>query len=452
MSATERLTEFPAPYAEYAANGQILTHTGSSPGGWSIGVARSVNAPITPLLKPSKPGEGFVAGRWLPDGQHFVFGHLRAPLPPRIELGSVDEGEPSVLVDNAITPIVAAGHLLYARGDRLFAQPLDLSGRKLVGTPVVLAEGMDVAAAQGAAYSASDRVVAYSGDEIAGRSRLTWMDRDGRALSSVSEVGDYSNIELSRDDRRLAVSLTDPSTGTRDIHVVDLVRGVRQRLTMDPSEERSAIWMPDGRQVIYTSRGLDLYRRAADFSGNDEPVLVEGTSKDPRDVSFDGARFLYRRSGAGTSNDIWIIALSGDRTPRPIVQTPANENYASFSPDARSMVFASDESGVSEVYVMALEAGGGKVQVSTKGGSFPRWRNPKEIVYVAPNQTLMSVAVSGAGATFSAGVPAPLFKINVGSGPGSGMSRRLLKFSGGSGTKFLTSSTFQARVSETATA
>jgi serine/threonine protein kinase len=137
--ATERPSDFPAPYAEYVANGQILTHTGA-PGAWTIGVARSENAPITPLFKPSKPGESFVSGRWLPDGQHFVFVRQRAGLPPRIELGSAEGGEPSVLVDNAITPIVAAGHLLYARGDRLLAQPLDLAGRKIVGTPVVLAE------------------------------------------------------------------------------------------------------------------------------------------------------------------------------------------------------------------------------------------------------------------------------------------------------------------------
>ena len=75
--ATERSTDFPAPYAEYAANGQILTHTGT-PGRWAIGVARSENAPITPLLDPSKPGESFVAGRWLPDGQHFVFERLQS--------------------------------------------------------------------------------------------------------------------------------------------------------------------------------------------------------------------------------------------------------------------------------------------------------------------------------------------------------------------------------------
>jgi hypothetical protein len=68
---------------------------------------------------------------------------------------------------------------------------------------------------------------------------------------------------------------------------------------------------------------------------------------------------------------------------------------------------------------MSLEPGGGKVQVSTKGGSFPRWRNPKEIVYLGPDQSLMSVAVTGTGATFSAGVPVRLFSIDANPGPGT---------------------------------
>ena len=68
-----------------------------------------------------------------------------------------------MLVDNAITPIVAAGHVLRARrsASRATARPGRL---KLVRAPVVLAERMDVTESQGAAYSASDRVIAYPGD------------------------------------------------------------------------------------------------------------------------------------------------------------------------------------------------------------------------------------------------------------------------------------------------
>jgi hypothetical protein len=82
------------------------------------------------------------------------------------------------------------------------------------------------------------------------------------------------------------------------------------------------------------------------------------------------------------------------------------------------VVFVSDESGAAEVYVKALEPGGGKVQVSTTGGAFTRWRNPREIVYLAPDQTLMSVVVNGAGTASTVGVPVPLFKANLSAGPG----------------------------------
>jgi hypothetical protein len=68
---------------------------------------------------------------------------------------------------------------------------------------------------------------------------------------------------------------------------------------------------------------------------------------------------------------------------------------------------------------MSLESGGGTVQVSTNGGTFPRWRHASEIVYLSPDQTLVSVAVSGSGARFQAGATTSLFKVDVQPGPGT---------------------------------
>jgi hypothetical protein len=84
------------------------------------------------------------------------------------------------------------------------------------------------------------------------------------------------------------------------------------------------------------------------------------------------------------------------------------------------MVYVSNESGRAEVYVMSLQPGGGKVQVSTTGGTFPRWRHDgKEIVYLALDETLMNVPVSGSGPSFRAGTAATLFKINIQPGAGT---------------------------------
>ena len=312
----------------------------------------------------------------------------------------------------------ANGCLLFTRGQTLYAQPFDLGARTLTGEPTVLADDLMALPGSGAAFSASQiGTLAYVAQLVERNSRLVWMDRSGHALATVAGDADYSNLQLSPDGRRVAVGVLDPTRRTRDIYLVDVSRGVRQRLTFDPADERSAIWSPDGSLVIYNSRNRDLYQRSADFTGGDTAVVVDGVSKDPRQVSRDGRFLVYRRSGRG--NDIWIASLSGDPAPRPLVDSAFDDNYPAFSPDARSIVYASNESGQSEIYAMSIEGGGGKVLVSSGGGSFPRWRaDGREIVYLSVDHTIMSVPVSGSGATLQTGKPTPLFRIDPQPGPG----------------------------------
>jgi hypothetical protein len=159
-----------------------------------------------------------------------------------------------------------------------------------------------------------------------------------------------------------------------------------------------------------------LFIRNADFTGTESPVLVDAVSKDPRQISRDG-RLLYRRTGRG--NDVWVMALDGSDAPgRPAVDSRFDENYAGFSPDGKWVVYASNESGRDEIYVTSL-AKGGKRLLSITGGSFPIWRRDgREIVYMATDKTLMSVAVPLGPDTFESGVPTPLFKVDPQPGAG----------------------------------
>ena len=53
---------------------------------------------------------------------------------------------------------------------------------------------------------------------------------------------------------------------------------------------------------------------------------------------------------------------------------------------------------------------GAKWQISTAGGYQPQWRRDgKELFYIAPDRSLMAVAIT-AGATLQAGVPTRLFE------------------------------------------
>jgi eukaryotic-like serine/threonine-protein kinase len=271
----------------------------------------------------------------------------------------------------------------------------------------------------GAAFSVSQNgVLAYESRSRTDRSRLVVYDRKGTLLRTLGDDAGYSNVELSPDGSQIAVSVPDGTTRNRDIWVVDVVRGLRSRVTFDPSDERSAMWSPDGKSLVFTSKGLDLYAKTIGVA-TEAAFVKDGVSKDPRGWSPNGEVFIYRASGATTRNDLWIKPRDPQQQPYPFLATPFDENYATFSPDGRWLAYASNESGRSEIYATSFPSGEGKWQISTSGGMFPRWRRDgKEIVYLSTDNTLMSVSINGTGSALEVPAADMLFQVNVAPGPG----------------------------------
>ena len=376
-----------------------------------------IGSPMTPVIPKVVNTGAFGHVSFLPDSRRF-FHRFMAPGQPRTVatyVGSLDSPDRQLVISgNDISQVLLAhGALVFARNGTLLAQRFDAAQIKLTGEPVVIAEGVEQTAVGAAFTVSSTGTLAYQPKTATFGSRLAWIDRKGAPLTTLADAADYSNLELSPDGRRMLVSVRDAGANTRDIYIIDTLRGVRQRLTFDQSDERSAVWTADGRNVIYTSKGLDLYQRSAGFTGGETAVQTNHVSKDPNDVSSDGRHLLYRETGGSTSNDVWTMPLDGSAEPRKLIGTAFNENSARFSPDGRSIVFVSDDSGQPEVYVMSLEADGGKVQVSIGGGASPRWRRDgQEILYVNTERTMMSVPVKGSGARFETGSPSPLFEVD----------------------------------------
>src|SRR5438309_4316078 len=123
--------------------------------------------------------------------------------------------------------------------------------------------------------------------------------------------------------------------------------------------------------------------------------------------SSDGRYILYSTGygGSRTGNDIWMLPMFGDRKPQPFLQTAFNEVYGRFSPDGHWVAYASNESGRFEIYVVPFPSRGGKWQVSTGGGLWPRWRHDgKELFYLTETTTtIMAATVNGSGPTFEVG-------------------------------------------------
>jgi hypothetical protein len=115
-----------------------------------------------------------------------------------------------------------------------------------------------------------------------------------------------------------------------------------------------------------------------------------------------------------TTFDIWALPLTGDRKPKPLVQTEFQELQGQISPDGRWLAYRSNETRRREIYVRPLSGATGKWQLSTTGGMYPRWRRDgKELLYLSADRKLMAADTRSTGAAFEAGIPHAFFDVRL---------------------------------------
>src|SRR6185436_11273368 len=102
-------------------------------------------------------------------------------------------------------------------------------------------------------------------------------------------------------------------------------------------------------EIVYSSqRGgpYQMYRRPASGTAGqgDEQLFKENTADIATDWSRDGQTIAFTRtapaaaSTPSTGLDIWTLSIA-TRTAAPLVQTPAAEDNAAFSPDGRWIAY-----------------------------------------------------------------------------------------------------------------
>jgi Tol biopolymer transport system component len=246
-----------------------------------------------------------------------------------------------------------------------------------------------------------------------------WTARDGKKIGPLAKADRYFDPAVSPDGTRLAVTIFSGIQGTGDIWIFDLKRGTNTRLTFGPALQQLPVWSPDAKTIFYSSTAKGpphIYAKAADGSGSERTVLeTNATVEFPGSVSPDGRYLAYERRDldkGATGIDLWVLPLSGDHKPFPIVQTPFEERDPKISPDGKWMAYRNNESGRMDVYITAFPGGGAKWQVSTNGGMNARWRGDgKELFFVDSADNLMAVDVNASGNAAQLGVPHTLFEV-----------------------------------------
>ena len=365
--------------------------------------------------------------RWpifLPDGDHFLFwaGNFSNDKDDRLSgiyLSSLEGKERKLVALCHSSFGVDAHHLFYADEQRqLVSLAFDASNTTVSGSPTVIANvlGFQPSTYWSAFTVAENGTLVFNTDVGAAQSALTWIDRSGKELGRIGDPAVEANPTLSPDGSRVAVDISDEKANSVDIWIESTTRAGNSRFTFGSAEEVVGVWSRDGSVVAYRTDvdGSSLYLKpATGLEGERKRYTLPPTAMDdiiPNSWSLDDQQILFTHQI--TSGEYLELIPAAGGEPTRFLTSKGSQSNGQISPDGKWAAYASDESGVWEIYVTSFPGAAGKWQVSRGGGAEPRWRGDgKEIFYISPSGTLMAVPVNG-DSNFATGTPAPLFQIH----------------------------------------
>ena len=396
-------------------DGDVVVFTRSNlPGNTLLRVSAGGGAPVlvaqadTSKLKGTSFGWPFV----LPGGKAVLFDIVTSNDQPGGELAALR------LADGKVTRLgvigrnpryVATGHIVFGRLDgTVVAVPFDASALRVTGPPVTVLQGVLVRSG-----GASEFGVAQDGTmffvEGTALVELVLVDRTGATRPLLSEPRDYSRARFAPTGGRVAFQMADRSSFSKsDIWVYNDRTTTITRLTNDGTSN-TPFWMGDGERVVWMSNdssGNHVRRQRWDGTGSPE-TLFAGESKITSVVpSPAGKGFAVVKQGG--FSDLYYAEGDPPSALRPLVVTPTGEGGPSFSPAGRWIAYYGDETGRTEVYVIAATGDGGRHQISTDGGGEPVWAPDGKTLYYRAGGYMVAAAITTAPA-FTVTKREPLF-------------------------------------------
>ena len=133
------------------------------------------------------------------------------------------------------------------------------------------------------------------------------------------------------------------------------------------------MWSPDGLRIAWAGQRRKVMLRGAGAVLPEQTIATFDSPVQVWDWSRDGRSLLIGRKSNDTGDDLWIQPPVEGAAAQPYATAPFDQAYGAFSPDGRSIAYASNESGQFDIYVDTYPKPGTRVRVTTAGGTEPRW-------------------------------------------------------------------------------
>ena len=293
------------------------------------------------------------------------------------------------------------GHILFARtpaNEGVWALPFSLERLDATGTAYLVESGL------GTPSVSTTGTFLYLPAQTTIPTRLQWFAPNGTPLEAIGEAAQFEAFpELSPDGRQVAIS--ERVSGTWGLSVIDLGRGTRVRLAAGERVSTPS-WAPDGRSILFSSTPAGAVEPVIQrvWLDGSPPVSLESGL---RPVSRDGLRYFFDRL---RKNDFDLLVGTLDRSAPAgaFVGGPSADVAARPSPDGRLVAYMSMPSvtvGNPEVVLRRYPATGARWQVSSGGGTWPRWSHEGDRVFYNTADGIYEVSVTTSGDAVSLSRP-----------------------------------------------
>ena len=193
-------------------------------------------------------------------------------------------------------------YLLWLRNGTLLAQQVDIKALRLTGEPHVLADPVGSLPSQSYMNVTASAAGLLLYSPASNLRQLTWFDRSGKQLGTVAEPGEYDFFRLSPDNRRLIAERNRP--GGSDLWLLDVERGVSNRITNSPGVHAWPTWSPDGRMILFSRSARNMFVKEATGAGDEHRLTQSPKLQNALDWSRDGRTILYYEIVLETQRDL----------------------------------------------------------------------------------------------------------------------------------------------------
>jgi hypothetical protein len=369
--------------------------------GGAKGVLRVSDKGGTPdLIIPVKENEIAHGPQLLPDGHSVLFTLAAGTAADRWDRAQIvveapGSAEPKTIVKGgADARYVGTGHLVYALGGVLFAEPFDVRRLETLGGPISVVEGVERAQAGQTgsaqfAVSGTGTLMYIPGPATVGQPGydIALFHRDGALDRLKLPPRVYHSPRFSPNGQQLAFDADDGPAA--NIWVYDLVGNHAPRQLTFESHNRFPIWTGDSQRIAFQSdregdAGI-FWQQADGKTGRADRLTKaeQGEEQTPESWSRDGDTLLFSSRTRGGPFSLRTFTFHDKKTaPFDDVRSTGEPN-GTFSPDGRWIAYAVQGEGASAIYVRPFPLTDVKYRIGE--GINPFWAPDGKTLYFVSN-------------------------------------------------------------------